>query len=69
MQRLLSSLLATAFALSLGTGSALATDKSVKVSNAKTMASLKKCINKGETWVKGYTKKDGTKVKGYCKKS
>jgi len=24
---------------------------------------------KGETWVKPYTKADGTKVKGYCRKS
>jgi hypothetical protein len=25
--------------------------------------------SKGETYIKGYTKKDGTKVKGYCRKA
>jgi len=67
MKRLLSAISALAFAASLGT-SAFAADKMTKGNSmGHSMMSGVKC-KKGEKWVKGYTKKDGTKVKGYCRK-
>ena len=69
MKRLLPSLLTLVFAASVG-GAAFAASPTPKpaissMSSTKTSTSCPK----GETYVKPYTKKDGTKVKGYCKKS
>lgn len=62
MKRLLSALIA-AFVLA-GAAST--------VSQAGTMMHGSKHMHHscpaGQTWVHGYTKKDGTKVKGYCRK-
>lgn len=45
------------------------TSKEMKTdpSAPKSTASRQWHCKKGETYVKGYTKKDGTKVKGYCR--
>jgi hypothetical protein len=43
-----------------------AASAAAKSSTTKTTST--KCP-KGESYVKGYTKKDGTKVAGYCRKS
>ncbi len=51
MNRFLGSLLAVAFAMSVGASA--------------TLAASTKCPA-GETYTKGYTKADGTKVSGYC---
>jgi hypothetical protein len=51
MNRFLGSLLAVAFAMSVGVST--------------TLAASTKCPA-GETYTKGYTKADGTKVSGYC---
>ena len=64
MNRILSSFLALAMCASLGTF-AVAKSSSHMMSSTKMTHSCPK----GETWVHGYTKKDGTKVKGYCRKS
>jgi hypothetical protein len=83
MKRILSALSAVAFAASLGLVAftpvnAADTMKSTKPMTAKEMktdpSSAPKAKSKqwhcksGETYIKGYTKKDGTKVKGYCRK-
>jgi len=65
MKRLLSLVMAAAFAASLGT-SAFATD-SMKGDSMKSSTSMKMKCPKGKMYVKGYKKKDGTKVKGYCR--
>lgn len=69
MSRLFSFLGALAFGLAIsGTGIAQAASSPSPAASAKSSAmSSKKCAA-GTTWVKGYTKKDGTKVKGYCRK-
>ena len=64
MQRILSSLCAAAFVLSMA-GAAGATSKMSGNSMHGHMM-MSKCA-KGKTWVHGYTKKNGTKVKGYCR--
>jgi hypothetical protein len=61
MQRFLTSLAAIAFAASLGAAPALASSKT-----ASHMSSMSTKCAKGESYTKGYKKKDGTKVKGYC---
>ena len=63
MRRLFAALAALAFAASIA-GVAQASPKTMApMANSQMM---KKCP-KGQHWVKGYTKKDGTKVKGYCR--
>jgi hypothetical protein len=83
MKRILSAVSAAAFAASLGflaftPVNAADTMKSSKTpmtaKEMKTDPSSPKAKSKqwhcktGETYVKGYAKKDGTKVKGYCRK-
>ena len=60
MQRFLSAIFALAFAATLSAPAFADTMKS------SSMASTKTTCPKGQSWTKGYTKKDGTKVKGYC---
>jgi len=63
MRRLISSLLAFAFALAVGTSQALATDKMMGGSKA-----MMKCP-KGSAWVSGHMDKMTHKMtKGYCRK-
>jgi hypothetical protein len=74
MNRLLTALATGAMVLSLGAPSfAAATPKPMKspMSMASPMAKMSstKSCPKGESYVKGYTKSNGTKVKGYCRKS
>ncbi|MEO6991517.1 MAG: hypothetical protein ABI346_06785 [Candidatus Baltobacteraceae bacterium] len=64
MQRFLTSLAAIAFAASLGAAPALASSKTA--SHMSSMSSMSTKCAKGESYTKGYKKKDGTKVKGYC---
>lgn len=64
MKRLLSAFSALAFVAALGT-SAFADTMSKGAMSSKTATACPA----GKTWVKAYTKKDGTKVKGYCKSS
>ena len=66
MRRLLSSVAALAFVLALGTGTALATDKTGSPAMGGT--SMGMTCPKGSSWVKGYTNKAGKVVKGYCRK-
>jgi hypothetical protein len=65
MRRLFTALAALAFAASL-TGVAPAMPKSTMGGAMTNSQTMKKCP-KSQHWVKGYTKKDGTKVKGYCR--
>lgn len=60
MNRFLSTLSAIAFVATLGAAPAFAAGSSHMSSMSST-----KCA-KGQSYTKGYTKKDGTKVKGYC---
>jgi hypothetical protein len=72
MHRILTSILASAFALTLGTSSAMAaaTPAPMATKAATKMSSMKPMTcPKGQTWVKPYAKKDGTKVAGYCRKA
>ncbi len=64
MKRLLSLVMAAAFAASLGTVALAGTMNSDSTTSS---ASMRMACPKGKTYVKGYKKKDGTKVKGYCK--
>jgi hypothetical protein len=66
MQRFLSSVFALAFAASLGT-SAFAQGAMATTAPAMTKTTSSTSCPKGETYVKGYTKSDGTKVAGYCR--
>jgi len=68
MNRILSSFLALAMCASLGSIAVASSSSSHNMSSSKTTTSSTKCP-KGETYVKGYTKSNGTKVKGYCRKS
>jgi hypothetical protein len=82
MKRILSALSAVAFAASLGlvaftpvNAADSAKKTAVTAKETKTDSSpAPKAKSKqwhckaGETYIKGYTKKDGTKVKGYCRK-
>lgn len=65
MKRILSLVMAAAFAASLGT-SAFAAD-TMKGDSMKSSMSMKSKCPKGKSYVKAYKKKDGTKVKGYCR--
>jgi hypothetical protein len=71
MQRFLSALLTASLVAALGTA-AVATDKSKMKAmstpkpSAMSMSKPMKC-GKGKSYVKGYTKKNGTVVKGYCR--
>jgi hypothetical protein len=65
MKRLLSAVSALAFAAALGSSAFADTMSKGSMASSKTTTS---CPT-GKTWVKPYTKKDGTKVKGYCKSS
>jgi hypothetical protein len=82
MKRILSALSAVAFAASLGLGAftpvnaadTMTSTKPMTAKEMKTDPSAPKAKSKqwhcktGETYIKGYAKKDGTKVKGYCRK-
>lgn len=65
MKRLLSAISVLAFAAALGSSAVAGTMSKGSMGSSKTTTS---CPT-GKTWVKPYTKKDGTKVKGYCKSS
>ena len=65
MKRLLSALATAAFVAVVSSG-AFAMD-SMKGGAMKGSA-MSKCPA-GQTWIKGYKKKDGTKVAGYCRKA
>lgn len=65
MKRFISAILSTALVAALGTG-AFAADK-MKGDAMSSMSKTKTTCPAGKKWVKGYTKKDGTKVKGYCR--
>ena len=67
MKRLLSSIFALAFAATLGTSAMAASTPAPAMSKTTTTASTS--CPKGESYVKGYTKSNGTKVAGYCRKS
>jgi tRNA A37 threonylcarbamoyladenosine modification protein TsaB len=73
MQRFLSSLFASAFALTLGATSVSAATMATMAPKMMATAAPKMMkpmtCPKGQTYVKPYTKKDGTKVKGYCRKA
>jgi hypothetical protein len=71
MKRVLSALSAAAFAAALGLGTFATANAAATPSPAtpKPKATAKAKCPAGETYVKGYTKQDGTKVKGYCRKS
>ena len=66
MNRILSTFLATAFALSL-TGVAGATSSMSNSMHGKHMAMKHGCA-RGQMWVKGYMR-EGKMVKGYCRAS
>ena len=65
MHRLLSSVAAAAFVLSLGAPTFAATSKT---SSGGTMTKTMSKCPAGSTWVKGYKTKTGKTVKGYCRK-
>jgi hypothetical protein len=68
MQRFLTSIFAFAFAASLGTSAfAQGTMATSAPAMSGAAATSSKTCPAGETWVKGYTKSDGTKVAGYCR--
>jgi hypothetical protein len=82
MKRLLSALIASAALLmfaapaSAQSGAMAAPTKAAKMSSSmmksSSMGSMKMAPTacpKGQSMVKGYTKKDGTKVAAYCRKS
>lgn len=64
MRRLAGFLTALAFAASLSTGAVAKPHDNMMGGHGYGMRH--KCP-KGQHWVHGYTKKDGTKVKGYCR--
>jgi hypothetical protein len=71
LKRLLSSLFSLAFAASLASPAFAAVASPAPMATKAAMSSsMMKPMTcpKGQTWVKPYTKKDGTKVKGYCRK-
>ena len=52
---------------SMSTGKHTSKEMKTDPSAPKSTASKQWHCKKGESYVKGYTKKDGTKVKGYCR--
>jgi hypothetical protein len=63
--------MATPAAMSTGKAMMMSTAKPMTKSTAKPPMSMSKAVTKcpsGQTLVKGYTKKDGTKVAAYCRK-
>ena len=66
MKRLLSLVMAAAFAASLGTSAFADT---MKGDSMKSSMPMKMKCPKGKTYVNSYKKKDGKMTKGYCRKS
>jgi len=66
MKRVLSALAAAAFVLGIATAGASASSKSKMTATPAPMTKKMTCP-KGKTYVKGYTKKNGTKVAAYCR--
>ena len=64
MKRLLSLVMAAAFAASLGTSAFADT---MKGDSMKSSTPMKMKCPKGKKFVAPYKKKDGTMVKGYCR--
>ena len=64
MNRILSLVMATAFAASLGSGAIAGESKGNAM---KSPMGMQHVCPKGKAWVQGYKKKDGNKVKGYCR--
>ena len=76
MNRLVTALIASATFLTLATPSfaqtSMSSPSAMKAPMAKATPSMMKSTKscpKGESYVKGYTKSNGTKVKGYCRKA
>jgi hypothetical protein len=67
VKRFLSYFLTTALVAALGTAGFAATSTPAPSSMMSSKTST--TCPAGETYVKGYTKSDGTKVAGYCRKS
>jgi hypothetical protein len=72
MKRIFTALISAAAIFTMATPS-FATAATPKPAMAMPMAKVTPAGNhtcpKGETYVKGYKKADGTKVKGYCRKA
>ena len=64
MNRILSLVMAAAFAASLGSAAVAGESKGNAM---KSPMGMQHACPKGKAWVQGYKKKDGTKVKGYCR--
>jgi len=66
MTRFLSALATLTFVLGIG-GAALAKTKATPKPTTMMMSAKPMKCAKGKSYVKPYTKKDGTMVKGYCR--
>ena len=69
MNRILTALVASVAFLTLSAPSfaTTASPSPMKSPSAHATPAGNHTCPKGQTYVKGYTKKDGTKVKGYCR--
>jgi hypothetical protein len=69
LNRFLTSVLAVVFSASLGTLGFAATGTPAPAASSSSMMKASTSCPAGETYVKPYTKSDGTKVAGYCRSS